>query len=75
MMTMKIVQFLRPPAPLVYLRPNFFYPLVLGRPISNEPSPFPNDNQSIKTKHNPRLTIMCYQVLPSGGLLFSVSPH
>ena len=28
------------PTPIVHLRPNFFYPLVLGRPFSNEPPPF-----------------------------------
>ena len=71
---MKIVQFLRPSTPLVHLRPNLFYPLDLGCPISNE-SPSPNDEESIKVKHNPRMTIICYQVLPSGGLLFSVSTH
>ena len=26
------------------------------------PRPSPNDNQSIKRKHNPRMTIICYQV-------------
>ena len=34
-----------------------------------------NDNQSIKRKHNPKMTILCYQVLPSVRLLFSVSTH
>ena len=33
---LKIVQFSRPPTPLVQLRPIFFYPFNLGRPISNE---------------------------------------
>ena len=47
--------------PLVHLRPKFFHPLVLGGPISNK-TPFPNDNQSTKRKHNPRMTIICYQV-------------
>ena len=37
---MKIVQFSRPPTPLVHLRPKFYHPLDLGRSISNEP-PFP----------------------------------
>ena len=32
-----------------------------------------NDNQSIKRKHNPSMTIIYYQVLPSGQL--SVSTH
>ena len=35
------------PTPLVHLRPKFFHPLDLGRPISNE-LPYPNDKQSIK---------------------------
>ena len=69
MMPMKIVQFSRSNSlhPLVHLRPKFF--LDLGRPISNEPPPSPNDIQSVKRKHNPRMTIICYQVLPSGRLL------
>ena len=48
--------------PLVHLRPKLFHPLFLGRPISNK-TPFPNDKQSTKRKHNPRMTIICYQVL------------
>ena len=54
MASMKIVQFLRPPTPLVHLRPEFFHPLHVRRPISKEPFPSPNDNQSIKRKLNPR---------------------
>ena len=38
MTSMKIVQFSRPPNPLVHLRPTFFNPLDLGRPISNKSS-------------------------------------
>ena len=34
--SLKIVQFSRPPTPLVQLRPIFFYPFNLGRPISKE---------------------------------------
>ena len=59
MTSMKIVHFSRPPTPLVHQRPKFFHPLDLGRPISTEPLS-PNDNQSIKRKHNPRMTIICY---------------
>ena len=47
---MKIVQFSRPPYPLVQLRPKFFYLLDLGRLMSNKlPPPLPssNDNQTI----------------------------
>ena len=36
MTSMKIVQFSRSPTHLVHLRPKFFHPLALGRPISNE---------------------------------------
>ena len=40
MMSMKIVQFSRPlQDPLVHVRPNFFNPLDIGRPIPNEPPP------------------------------------
>ena len=68
-MSMKIVQFSRPPTPsppLVHLHPKFFHPLYLERP---------NDNQLIKRKHNPSMTIICYQVLPSGRISFSISTH
>ena len=75
MTSMRIVKFLRPPTPLVNLRPKFFHPLDLGRTISNELPDSPNDNQSIRRKHNPRMTIICYQFLPSGRLSFSVSTY
>ena len=52
MTSMRIVQFPRPPTPLVRLYPKFFHPLDLGRPVSNE-LPTPNDNQSINGKYNP----------------------
>ena len=51
-----------PPPPLVHIGPIFFQPLDLARSTSNEhPTPpiflSPNDNQSIKRKHNnPRMT-------------------
>ena len=70
---MKTVQFSRPPL-LVYLRPKFFYTLDHGHPVS-PPPPYTNDSQSIKRKYNPRMTIICYQVVPSGLLSFSVSTH
>ena len=41
MTSMKIVQFSRPPTPLVYLRPKFLHPFDLGRPVSNELPPAP----------------------------------
>ena len=39
MMSMKIVQFSRPPTPLVHLRPEFFHTLDPGCLISNENPP------------------------------------
>ena len=72
MTSMKIAQFSRPatPTPLVHLRPTFFHPLDLGRPISNNPPPpsphlSPNDNQTIKIKSNARMA----------NFPFSVSTH
>ena len=38
---MKIGQFLRPPTPLVQLRPKFFHPLDLGRPLVQLQTPHP----------------------------------
>ena len=66
MAAMKISQFLRPLTPLVQLCPKFFHPLDLGRPIVQfqtnppppaSPLPSPNYNQSIKRKHNLRMTM------------------
>ena len=82
--SMKIIQFLRPPpqTPLVHLRPNFFHPVDLGRPFPNE-IPLPtsyththssNDNQPLKRKHNPRMTIMCYQLINLVWLSFPFYP-
>ena len=59
MASMKIVQFSRPPTP-VHLRPKFIHPLDLGRPISNKP-PTLNDKQSVKRKHDPKMTSIRYQ--------------
>ena len=72
MTSMKTVQFSRGSIPCPST--SEILPLDLGGSISNEPL-IPNDNQSVKRKHNPRMTIICYQVLPSGRLLFSVSTH
>ena len=57
MASMKIAQFLRPSTHFVHLRPKFFNSFDLERPISSDFLPSPNDNQSIKRKHNPRMTI------------------
>ena len=43
--------------------------------FQTNPCPPPNDSQSITRKHNPRLAIISYQVVPSGRLSFSASTH
>ena len=77
MTSMKIVQFSRPPPPPTCPSTYKILPLSWpGRPISSNPRsspPPPNDNQSMKRKHNPRMTSICYYVLHSGQLLYSVS--
>ena len=70
---MKIVQFSRPPTPLVQPRPKFLHSLDLGRPISNEPPPSANNNQSIKRKHNPRMTIMLSGLSFRSAFVFSIN--
>ena len=50
-------------------------PLTLDVQFQTNPPRSPNDNQSIKRKHNPRMTIICFQTFPSGRLSFSVSSH
>ena len=72
------------PYPLVQIHPKFFYPLDLGRPFSNSSPQLSlslsvslslslsrNSNKSIKIKYNSGMNIMCYQVFPSGRLLFN----
>ena len=44
MTSMNIVQFSRPPNPIVHLHPKLFDPLDLGRPTSNE-FPLSKSNQ------------------------------
>ena len=48
----------RTPTPLVHIPPKFFHPLNVGRPTSKESPVSLNNNQSIKRKHNPRMTIV-----------------
>ena len=48
-------------------------PWPLTSNFKQTPPPSPNDTQSIKIKHNPRMAIISYQVFPSGRLPFSVS--
>ena len=64
MMSMKIVQFPKPLPPLSIYVQNSSTPLTLDVQFqTNTPPPTtissPNDNQSIKRKHNPRMTIIC----------------
>ena len=75
MTSMKIVQFSRPPTSLSSYFPNSSASLSSDVQFQANlpPTPSLNDNQSIKRKHNPRMTIICYQVFLSGRLLFSVS--
>ena len=76
--SMKIAQFSRPSSPLVQLRPKFFHALELDVQFQTPPSPPtstlppPPLSKWYKRKHNPRMTIKCYQVFPSGRLSFSV---
>ena len=67
MTSMKTVQFSRGSIPCPST--SEILPLDLGGSISNEPL-IPNDNQSIKRKHNPRMTIICYQVPLQVGFCF-----
>ena len=48
----KNFQFWRPPTPLVYFWPNFFYPFDLRCPISKEPSPLPSNMITNELKDN-----------------------
>ena len=48
MTSMKNVQFLRYPTPLVHLRPKFFHPLDLGRPTPKERPPLQTITSQLK---------------------------
>ena len=83
--SMKIIQFLRPPPPKprlsIYVQTSFT-PLTLDvHFITKSPSPpsyththSSNDNQPLKRKHNPRMTIMCYQLINLVWLSFPFYP-
>ena len=62
MTSMKIVKFSVTRTPLIHLHPKFLDLRDVGRPNSNKP-PTPNDSRLIKRKYNPRMIIICYQVL------------
>ena len=72
MTSMKIVQFSTPPTPYVHLRPTFFHPLDLRLPISNELLSS-NDKQSVKRKHNLRMTIMLSGPSFRSAFVFSIN--
>ena len=60
---------------LVQLCPRFFH---LRKAWTSNFKRIPtssNDNQAIKRKHNPRMTIIFYQAFLSGRLSFSASTH
>ena len=57
MTSMKIIQFSRPSTPLVHLRPNSSILVTLDIQFQTK-IPSQNNNQSIKRKHNLRMTIM-----------------
>ena len=84
MMSMKIVQFSRLPfsftlllylISVTYVVQSSSTTLTLDIQFQRNPSPFPNYSQSIKRKLNPCMTILCYQVFPSGWVSFLVSIH
>ena len=65
-----------PLSPLSIYVQNSSTPLTLNPlDVPSPPSRSRNDNQSIKKIYNPRMTIICHHVLPSGWLSFSVSTH
>ena len=66
----KLLNFQDAPTPSSIYVQTLFTLLTLDVQFQTNPSS-PNDNQSIKRKHNPRINIICYQVLPSGRLSFS----
>ena len=76
MTSMKIDQISWTPTHLSIYGQNFFHAVDIGCPVSNQPSPYtPIDNQSIKRKHNPTMTIICLHAHTLGQLSFPVSTH
>ena len=71
MTSMENIQFSRRPNPLVHLVQKSSNPLILDVQFQMK-SPSPNGNQSIQIKHNPRIALICYQVLPS-AFVFSIN--
>ena len=73
----KISNFREPPPliPLSIYVQTYSTPLTLHVQFEMNPLSSPNDNQSIKRKHNLRMTIIFDHVLPSDWFSFSVSTH
>ena len=68
---MEIIQFSRLPTPLFIYVQKSSNLLILDVQFQMKP-PSPNENQSIQIKHNPRMTLICRQVLPS-AFVFSIN--
>ena len=66
---MEIIQFSRPPTRLFIYVQKSSNPLTMDVQFQAKLRSL-NVNQSVQIKHNPRMTLICYQVLPSG---FAVS--
>ena len=80
MPSMKIIQFSRPHTPLVHLPRMLCYvqysstPLTLDVQFQVTPLLLQMITSQLK-ENNPRMNIICYQVLPSGQFSFSASTH
>ena len=71
MTSMEIIQFSKPPTlSFIYVKTSS-NPLTLDIQFQTNP-PSSSGNQSIQIKHNPRMTLICYQVLPS-AFIFSIN--
>ena len=66
--SIKIVQFSRAPPPPPCPSTSIFFSPHWPWTANFRWTPSPNDNQSMKRKHNLRMTIVCHQVLPRGRL-------
>ena len=82
MTSMKIVQFSRPPTPLSIYVQNSFTPFTLDAQLKMNPTPCTHTHThplQIITNHLKENIIhewlLCYHVLPSGRLSFSLSTH
>ena len=71
MTSMEIIQFSKPPTlSFIYVKKSS-NPLTLDVQFQTNP-PSSSGNQSIQIKNNPRMTLICYQVLPS-AFIFSIN--